>query len=302
MLENSFASLTNNNIRHTKPVFASFAVACLSMAVFGLPTSAEETIVQRKVYMTGDGVTETTTTTTTKSAPAVSIDQVVVPAVPATVDRIIIPGAPVTIAADEVVVPAVPATTVVERQVQVATPVNKVVIDADVYKATLKNRADRLRAVISTGVANRTLTEAEAAQLRAELDRLAALETSISSSSQIAYDRILPLAYEYDLIGTRLKVVDYQPLVQGSKVVLSSTHVYAIDDLMRRRAGLEAKISYELASGKLSAAEADRLRGMLNHVAVIEGDFRADGEISDKEAKMLYAEFDKVGAAIDKAM
>jgi len=300
MLDNIADSQVNGN-RKWVPI-TSLTLALLSTAVLCLPSFSAETMVQRKVYMTNDGVTETTTTTTTERAypsAVVGVDRVVVPATPV-VERVIVP-APATVAADTVVVPAVPTTTI-EKVVVPATPVEKVVIDSAVYKTTLQDRQARLRAVIANGLANGTMTEASAARYRAELDRLASLELSLDAKKQLTYERVLPMAFEYDLIRSNLNVVELQPIVQGSKVVFSNTHVVAIDDLMRRRAGLEAKISYEFANGKLTAGEADRLRGMLNSVAVIENEYRGDGEITDKEAKALYTEFDRVGSAIDKAI
>lgn len=151
-------------------------------------------------------------------------------------------------------------------------------------------------------MANNTLSQAQAEVFRQELDRLAAASRSFESASQLTYEQVLPLAMEYDLVTSDLKVVDVKPFIQGSTIVLSDTHVYAIDDLMRRRAGLDAKIAYNLAAGKLSVSAADNLRGMLNHVAVIESDIRGDGEVSDKEARRLYDEFDRAGSAIDKAL
>jgi len=307
MLENiAQKEVAARNHRRWLPLM-SLALASISTVVLGLPSSAADTVVQRKILMTNDGMTETTTTTTTERAyPAVvNVDRVVVPT-----DRVIVPTVkrvivPAPVVADSVVVPAVPvSTTTVEKVVVPATPVavQKVTIDGAVYKSALETRSKAIRAVIATNISNGTLTAEQAARYRAELDRLSALELAMDKGGAWTYEKVLPLAYEYDLLGTNLKVVNYTPFVQSGKVIFSDAHVVQIDDLMNRRAGLEAKISMEYADGKLSASEADRLRGMLNHVAVVESGFRADGEISDKEAKTLYGEFDKVGSAIDKAL
>jgi hypothetical protein len=278
------------------PSAQSLMLAGISLAVLSMPSFAQDTVV-RKVLMTNDGITETTTTTTTsQAAPVVPVvvDQVLIPTiVPSSVDRVFVER-PLRIA-DQTVIQrvTVPSST---------TTVQKVVIDGPVFKSTITEREKALRAVIATGVADGTLTSAQADRYRAELDRLSALELSVGGATEVSYERVLPIAYEYDLLGTQLKVVNYRPLIQGNRIILSDTHIVAIDDLMNRRAGLEAKISYGLVSGKLSNSEADRLRGMLNHVAVVENSFRADGDISDKEAKDLYSEFDKVGSAIDKAI
>ncbi len=275
------------------PIARSLMLAGISLAVLSMPSFAQDTVV-RKVLMTNDGITETTTTTTTSQAAPVAVDQVYIPTIaPSSVDRVFV-GKPMRIA-DQTVIErvTVPSST---------TSVQRVVIDGPVFKTTISEREKALRAVIATGVADGTLTAAQADRYRAELDRLSALELSVGGGTEVSYERVLPIAYEYDLLGTQLKVVNYRPLIQGNRIILSDTHVVAIDDLMNRRAGLEAKISYGLVSGKLSNSEADRLRGMLNHVAVVENSFRADGDISDREAKDLYSEFDKVGSAIDKAI
>jgi hypothetical protein len=308
MLENiAQREVAARNQRTWLPVM-SLALASVSSVMLGLPSFSADTVVQRKILMTNDGLTETTTTTTTeRSYPAVvNVDRVVVPAdrvIVPTVERVVVPA---PIVADSVVVPAVPVTTTttVEKVVVPATPVavQRVTIDGAVYKSALETRSKAIRAVIATNISNGMLTAEQAARYRAELDRLSALELAMDKGGAWTYEKVLPLAYEYDLLGTNLKVVNYTPFVQSGKVVFSDAHVVQIDDLMNRRAGLEAKISMQYADGKLSASEADRLRGMLNHVAVLEGGFRADGEISDKEAKTLYGEFDKVGSEIDKAL
>jgi hypothetical protein len=287
MLENKEQEKTiARNHRRWLPITA-LTLASITTAILCLPSSADTVV--RKIYMNNDGMTETTTTTTTTQQTA--LPQVL------GVDRVVLPSAPVTVS-DSVLVP----TTTVQRVVVPTSTVSNVVVDAAVYKSALQARQNRLRAVIAANIANGTLTAQSAARYRAELDRLAAAELALDSNRQLSYERVLPLAYEYDLIGSELKVVDLQPIVQGSRFVLSDTHVFPIDDLMRRRAGLEAKISLQLASGNLSVSEADRLRSMLNHVAVIESGMRGDGQISDREAKDLYAEFDKIGSAIDKAL
>ncbi len=279
-----------NNVRRgvpRLPLAQSLVLAGISLAVLSLPTFAQDTVV-RKVLMTNDGITETTTTTTTTPA---SVDRVLVPV--SNVDRVYV-DRPVTLADQTIVreVTSVPSTTTVQ----------KVTIDGVVFKNTLQEREKGLRAVIASGVADGTLTAEQAARYRAELDRLSSMELSVGNGATVSYERVLPVAYEYDLLGTTLKVRDYKPFIQGTRFVITDANVVQIDDLMNRRAGLEAKISYGLVSGKLSISEADRLRGMLNHVAVVENSFRADGDISDKEAKDLYSEFDKVGSAIDHAL
>ena len=307
MLENiAQKDVVARNHRRWLPLM-SLALASISTAVIGLPSFSADTVVQRKIMMTNDGLTETTTTTTTeRSYPAlVNVDRVVVPAdrvIVPTVERVIVPA---PLVADSVVVPAVPvSTTTVEKVVVPATPVavQKVTIDGNVYKSALETRSKAIRAVIATNISNGTLTAEQAARYRAELDRLSALELAMDQGSSWTYEKVLPLTYEYDLLASNLKVAGYTPFVQSGSVIFSDAHVVKIDDLMNRRAGLEAKISMGYASGKLSSAEADRLRGMLNHVAVVESNYRADGEVSDKEAKALYGEFDKVGSAIDKAL
>jgi len=267
MLENIAQKKVAARNRLRWPTLTSLALASISTLALGMPGLAADTVVQRKILMTNDGMTETTTTTTRerRADPAmVNVDRVIVPARPMAVQRVTIDGA--------------------------------------VYRSALEARSKAIRAVIATNISNGTLTAEQAARYRAELDRLSSLELAMDKGGSWAYERVLPLAYEYDLLGTNLKVVNYTPFVQSGKVVFSDAHVVQIDDLMNRRAGLEAKISMEYADGKLSASEADRLRGMLNHVAVVENGCRADGEISDKEAKMLYGEFDKIGSAIDQAL
>jgi hypothetical protein len=245
----------------------SFSISLIAAAVVFAPSVlAQETIVDRKISINGDGsVTQTTTTTTTRET------------VPT--GTIVAPGV-------SVVSPTVPI---------VVSSAANVAVDSTLYQRTLDDRQARLRTLVADAVATNSLSAADAARINAELDRLATVKT-------VTYETFLPAAIEYDLIGSRLNVVDVKPIVQGSKVVLIDSQIIPFDDMAKRRADLSAKISYEQAIGKISDVNALRLRGMLDHVAVLESEYRSDGTITDHEARRLYDEYDRVGQAIDHAM
>lgn len=182
-------------------------------------------------------------------------------------------------------------------------------VEPQVIRESIKERHDRLVELISAGLASGNISAAQAAVYRRQLDDLAALQAGFDRGGTITYANYLPIAYQYDMLRTQLvpvvksPTITVAPLIEGTRLYLTSDRVVAFDDMMGRRAGLESKISYNLTMGRLSSSKAAELRARLDRIGSLEGSYRnSGGKMNDEEAKKLYDEFDRIGSALDHAI
>jgi len=182
-------------------------------------------------------------------------------------------------------------------------------IEPKIIRDSIRVRHDRLVELISAGLASGNLNAAQAGVYRRQLDDLAALQASFDRGGTITYANYLPIAYQYDLLRSQIvsvvksPTITVAPLIDNGRLYLTADRVVAFDDMMGRRAGLESKISYNLSVGRLSSSKAAELRGRLDRIASLEGNYRSSGgRMNDEEAKKLYDEFDRVGSALDHAI
>jgi len=176
-------------------------------------------------------------------------------------------------------------------------------VKPEIFVTTLDGRIRDIQRLIASGQASGRISEAQANDFRAELDRLVALETQGKSGS-MTYVQALPIATQLDALSDRITVVSNQPLpplIAGSRFVLTTGQVVLLDDVMVRRADLEGKIAAKLAQGKLSPDQAASLRGQMDDIGRVEAQMRAqNGELSFKQGRNLYGQFDKVGSRLDR--
>lgn len=176
-------------------------------------------------------------------------------------------------------------------------------VQPNMFVTTVDARRAQIESIISAGLAGNSLTAQQAAELRAELDRIAKLEAASTSGTQFAFTRALPIAYDLDVLGGRIHTLvptsTYTPIITGSRMVLSNGQIVMLDDVMVRRAELEGRIAREMATGRLTTAEAARLRVQLDSIASMESRMRADGYLTYKESRLLYQSFDRVGSRLD---
>jgi hypothetical protein len=176
-------------------------------------------------------------------------------------------------------------------------------VTPDIYVNTLDGRIHDIQRLIASGQASGTISEFQAKAFRAELDRLVYLEAQGKSGS-MTYVQALPIATQLDALTDRITVVTKSPLpplVAGSRFVLTTGQVVLLDDVMVRRADLEGKIAAKLAEGKLSPDAAASLRQQMDDIGRVEAQMRAsNGELSFKQGRNLYGQFDKVGSRLDR--
>ncbi len=166
------------------------------------------------------------------------------------------------------------------------------------------NRRELLEQLISDELAKGHLSEAQAANLRAQLDAQKATATKVTTTNVTTY-KVLPMATDLDAISARLQTysptVKVTPLIVQNRFFVAEGKYVDMNDLLYRRLGLEAKISRAMVYGQLNSLQAADLRAQLDLIASEEASFRSGngGGLSDREAKRLYTEYDRVGSRID---
>jgi hypothetical protein len=172
----------------------------------------------------------------------------------------------------------------------------------DIYIGTLEARRLQLENTIALGLASATLTQVQADELRAELDRVSRAQSE-NRGTGFTYVNALPLAMSLDYVGNQLRTVvhsyTFDPLINGNRFVVSGGAVIMLDDVMVRRAELESKISQKLASRSITLVQANSLRDQLGSSAGLESQMRSKGGLTFKDSRILYEQFDKVGTRLD---
>jgi len=275
-------------LAQTLDVLAGRVATASNLAILSPLTAVDSvTGTRRLVMVTGDGRlisgnTRTTTTTTdstttvTTTTPGLTTSKTVINSTPT------IEAAPIV--STTVLLPAS--------------------VSSQVYLSTIEERRSDLEKLIALNAASSRLNGDQLAQLRAELDQIAQIQASYTTGGRpLTYVQAATIARSLDIVAARIGTivgapVAWTPIISGTNFVLVTGQIVRLDEIATRRADLEAHIADALATGKISASSAARLRGQLDDLAVQEQRFRADG-MNYKESRILFTEFDRVGSRLD---
>ena len=212
-----------------------------------------------------------------------------------------------TISSPEYIVASRGSTAVVTTTTSTAAPAGSTVvtvrtIQPAVYVTTLETRRETLRKLIEESREKKVMDRAKADYMIAELDRI-----HTATVPTITYARAVILARDLDSIGNQFVVLVPtvaipQPIISGSHLTISDGQVVEMDDISARRSDLEGRISKDYLQGRLSAEKCQILRDKMNSIDVMEAEFRhPNGEISLKQSRILYNNYDKVASDLDKS-
>lgn len=149
---------------------------------------------------------------------------------------------------------------------------------------------------IATGLANGSITAADAVKLRSDLEKVALLQET-SKTNPVTFVQALPLANQMRVIERRL--VTSAPTIISPKLVWVEGKIRFLDEIGVRGFELRQRIKAECLSGKITIAEQDALLARMNSIAAIESTYRADGNLDIYESRKLFTAFDRVGSALD---
>lgn len=175
-------------------------------------------------------------------------------------------------------------------------------VQPTVWTNTFSARRAELESMIASGLSGGQITAQQATELRAELARIAKLETTVRTSG-LTYTNALPIAMNLDVLGNRIKTfvptATCTPLIAQSRLRFVGGPAALIDEVSLRRAEISASIDRELALGRLTNAEAIRLRAEVNTALSRETRYRADGVLTYREASLVTAALSRVAARLN---
>jgi opacity protein-like surface antigen len=150
----------------------------------------------------------------------------------------------------------------------------------------INQRQANLEQRIDVGVRNGQLTRAEADSLRAEFRSLSALEARYRATGGLDNRERADLDSRFTSLSLRIR--DERSDRQGANWT----------SINQRQAQLEQRIDIGLRNGRLTRAEADRLRAEFRSIAAIEARYRATGGLDNRERADLDARFNALSARI----
>ncbi len=167
------------------------------------------------------------------------------------------------------------------------------------YVTTLDTRRSDLYKLIIEARKKGALSQTQADLMLSELDRV-----QRETNSSLSYGRAVLLARDLDMVGAQVALVVPavpQPIIAGSHLTISNGQLLTMDDVAVRRSDLEGRIAKDYLAGRLSRNRADELRARMNSIDLMEANFRQHGgDLTLKESRVLYSNYDKVASDLDK--
>jgi hypothetical protein len=178
--------------------------------------------------------------------------------------------------------------------------------DAHTILQTIDLRRSEIDKKIVEARSSGSLSEAQSADLRKELDRIGAQISELKAQDNPSIARSLSLAQDLDALTGQVRTVyssvQFVPIIEGSHFTIFNGHIVQLDDIAVRRIGLENKILERQNAGRISYQQSNDLRSELSSLAAREDVYRSaglSGKLSDREARELYAAFDRVANKLD---
>lgn len=175
------------------------------------------------------------------------------------------------------------------------------------FRAVLRDRHARLSSSITIGQSMGALPVYQADALRKELDNLSRLETRLDDTANARYADLMKLTINYDSIRGRLNQHmngdAMQPLFKQTAVIVNDERSVGKSDAVRRRAGIEQRISLGLIKGQLNDDDAEVLRVMLDDLCSKEEAFRRNsGKLTPQQMRQIESGLDRIVGALDSAI
>lgn len=173
---------------------------------------------------------------------------------------------------------------------QLATRVDQQIRDSEKEPFDLQAQKALIDKLVASATISGRLTNDEARAIKAEKDRLTALEFQCrSSDGRLTAGESILIASEWDKLQRDLK-----RQTQDKERDLS--------DVDARQARIQRRISEGLSSGRITPREADRLAKEFDNIASKEAQFRADGGLSYGESLALAIDLEQLTRRVENAI
>jgi len=179
------------------------------------------------------------------------------------------------------------------------------VSQAPVILQTVDMRRGQLDKLIIDSRTAGTLSEAQAAALRRELDRIGTEVVYLKAQPSPSLIRSIVVAQDLDALTLNLRgygtTVTLVPIIAGSHFTVFNGNIVELDDLAVRRIELENKILARQAAGRIDFDQANHMRSELNAIAAMEDAYKSSGDLTFKNSGQIYKDMDKVANELDRS-
>lgn len=173
---------------------------------------------------------------------------------------------------------------------QLETKVDEQIRDSEKEPMDLQAQKALIDKLVASATISGRLTNDEARAIKAEKDRLAALEFQCrTSDGRLTAGESILIASEWDKLQRDLK-----RQTQDKERDLS--------DIDARQARIQRRISEGLSTGRITPREADRLAKEFDSIADKESQFRADGGLSYGEKLTLAIDLEQLTRRVENAI
>lgn len=173
------------------------------------------------------------------------------------------------------------------------------------FVVSIDTRRRDLELALDSALSKGQITAAQAAGMRADLEKIAAEEAAARAvSNSLSAEQAFMLANRLDLFQARMvplvkTVVVQQPIISPRFMVVEGRTVYT-DAITFRKAQLRQRIDDEYAAGRLSSQQVADLKSKINTLASEETRYRKDGELSSSENRKINIKLDRTQTSLDK--
>lgn len=173
---------------------------------------------------------------------------------------------------------------------QLATKVDEQIRDSELEPVDLANQKAIIDKQVAAAIINGRLTSDEARSIKAEKDRLTALEFQCrTSDGRLTAGESILIASEWEKLRR-----DVKRQTQDKERDLSDIDV--------RQARIQKRIAEGVATGRITQREADRLGKEYDSIAQQEAQFRADGGLSYGESLTLGISLEQLTRNVENAI
>lgn len=181
------------------------------------------------------------------------------------------------------------------------------IVDVSVAPATevlvvsINSRRRDLDRQIAQDLIRGQITAAQAADMRAQLDRIAANEASFRvAGGTLTYRQALVVASDLNILGQRLYPTAVVTPVVAPQFVVQDTRLTMVDNITFRKLHLSQRINDEYQAGRLSSDNVSSLKEKMDKISSLEMRSRKNGELTESKARAISAKLDQLESSLNR--
>lgn len=174
----------------------------------------------------------------------------------------------------------------------------------DTLVSSIDARRTQLDAMLTQALSNGTIDAAQAATLRAQLEKIVTDETTDKLSDNVlTYSEALSLATALNVLQDQLVLLAHAPvitpLLAPKFMSVNGQVIMVVDDLDARRMKLSQRVDDEYTAGRLSANQVSTLKERLDMAAALESKYKKNGELSPSKKDKVATKLDSIETEIN---